>query len=184
MGNASEKKKEKDNAETLLYAKIFIAVCHVRAAPPRLRASASAAADGHGPLCVLARAVAVRRSAHLLPLRHLRRVRPSPAGRRDLAQHVPADSLGVCRPRRWPRTLYFATLAVTVFSYLWMAGSSGHVVAITECCSCAAASLSLRSLCSLARCLLLDRAAARRAVQHSNRLPGHHQRRDGPEHFL
>jgi hypothetical protein len=30
MGNASEKKKDKENAETLLYAKIFILVCHVR----------------------------------------------------------------------------------------------------------------------------------------------------------
>ena len=30
MGNAGEKKKAKANAETLLYAKIFIAVCHVR----------------------------------------------------------------------------------------------------------------------------------------------------------
>jgi hypothetical protein len=29
MGNAGEKKKAKANAETLLYAKIFIAVCHV-----------------------------------------------------------------------------------------------------------------------------------------------------------
>lgn len=30
MGNAGEKKKQKANAETLLFWKIFIAVCHVR----------------------------------------------------------------------------------------------------------------------------------------------------------
>ena len=73
MGNQGEKKKAKANAETLLYAKIFIAVCHVSVAPSALHSARSSASADACPAALLPdfccpSTGSLRRPAHLLQL--------------------------------------------------------------------------------------------------------------------
>ncbi len=145
MGNAGEKKKAKANAETLLYAKIFIAVCHVRlsAAPAAAPILCSSAPRLAGQLFVAADNCLASRFRFLScgvshSTARCESFTTMTASMGAFLLRRPENSRAVRlteRACRWPRILYLVTLAVTVLSYLWMAGSSEHVVPITECCS-------------------------------------------------